>query len=173
MNLPFDSGQLPLFVLLLKMGAIFVVLRMLARGFWLRALVWWPSTLMHELAHFFLGCIFHADPVGISLWPRRIAGTSLVQFGHVTFRRLSWWKAVPVALAPLLLFPLGCYLVAMVLLHGHTGWMQLLFIYGAVQCLGGCWPSSQDWALARPGIWSAFILVLLVAAGSAALAHSR
>ena len=168
-----DSGLPLLPILLLKIGVVYLVLRMLARGIWLRALVWWPSTLMHELAHFFLGCIFQADPVGISLWPRRIAGTNLVQLGHVTFRRLSWWKAVPVALAPLLLLPLGCYLVAMVLPQGHTGWKQLLAIYGGVQCLAGCWPSSQDWALARPGIWSAFVLALLAAAGSVILLHGR
>lgn len=132
-----------LLILLLKMGAMYLVLRVLARGIWLRALVWWPATFVHEMAHLLLGVVFRADPVDIALWPKRVPGTHQVTLGHVKFRRLTWWKALPVALAPLLLFPLGCYLVTLGLTQANAVWHQLLYGYAGLQCFVGCWPSHR------------------------------
>ena len=100
----------PLFARLLLMASMYVLLKTLSRSIWLHALVWWPATVMHELSHFLLGVVLRARPVGMSLWPRRIAGTNQLQLGHVAFADLRWWKALPVAIAPLMLLPPLAYI---------------------------------------------------------------
>ena len=152
---------------LLVVLAMYLVLRSVSRWMWLLVVLRLPSTIAHELSHFLLGVLCRAKPVGISFWPRRVAGTNQYVLGHVAFENLTFWKTLPVATAPLLiLLPLGCWLIAMSLSRAYPQSITLLFCFGALQCFMGCWPSSQDWALARHALY-----VLLAFFLSAAVAY--
>jgi len=63
------------------------------------------GTLCHELAHFSVGLLTNAEPVGMSVLPRRIkrakgskAGGHNWELGSVTFANLRWYNAAPGAL---------------------------------------------------------------------------
>lgn len=151
---------------LAMVASMYVLLRTFSRWTWLYIALRLPGTVAHEFSHLLFGLIFHAQPVGISFWPRRVPGTNNFVLGHVSFRNLNWWKKLPVATAPLLiLFPLGCWLVLASLSGAHTPAATLLICFGAVQCFIGCWPSAHDWLLARTGIYVVIGLFLSIAAG--------
>lgn len=148
-----------LLVRMALLAAMYVVMRACSRSMWVQAFLWWPATVMHELAHFVVGALLAAQPVDIALWPRKIAGTNQVILGHVAFTNLRWWKALPVGVAPLvLLLPLGCFLLVKSLSSANSTALVLLYSISALQCFKGCWPSPQDWAMARPAIWVIFFL---------------
>ena len=150
---------------LLMLGAMYVLMRTLSRWPYVSALLWFPGTFAHEMAHLLVGILFRAKPVGVSLWPRRILGTNHFILGHVAFANLNWWKKLPVATAPLLLlFPLGCWIVLDSLQVPREMPAVLLYCFVALQCFVGAWPSSQDWALARPAL---YVLMGLFLAGLA------
>ena len=143
---------------LLMLGAMYVLMRTLSRWPYVSALLWFPGTFAHEMAHLLVGILFRAKPVGVSLWPRRIPGTNHFILGHVAFMNLTWWKKLPVATAPLwLLFPWGCWIVLDSLQMPREMPREmpavLLYCFVALQCFVGAWPSSQDWALARPALY--------------------
>jgi hypothetical protein len=150
---------------LLTVASIFILLKTLARGIFMHAVLFLPATFAHELAHLLLGVLFRAQPVGFSIWPKKVA-PGRYMLGHVAFGSLTWWKKLPVATAPLpllLLFPLGCWLVHASLAMPGPQWVILLYCLAAAQCFAGCWPSSQDWALASTAIY------VLLALGSIGL----
>jgi hypothetical protein len=117
------------------------------------------GTLCHELAHFGVGLLLGAEPVGFSVVPRRTGrGWEL---GAVTFANLRWYNAAPAALAPLLvlLVPLAV-----------AGWRTrgawtfgpsdlALTLLLAPQFLS-FWPSSVDWQLARRS-WPYLVLAAI------------
>lgn len=72
---------------------------------WGLAIVALPGTLMHELSHFLVGMLLGAKPSNFSLWPKD-SGKHWT-LGSVSFRRVNVFNGAFVALAPLLLFPLG------------------------------------------------------------------
>lgn len=164
-----DIDLIALAARLFTVVSILVLLKTLARGVFLHALLNLPATLAHELAHLLLGVLFRAQPVGFSIWPKQVA-PGRYMLGHVVFLNLTWWKTLPVATAPLLiLFPLGSWLVHTSLSVAGPQWLVLLYCLGAAQCFAGCWPSSQDWALARTSI---YILLTLIVFGAIAYVRS-
>jgi len=72
---------------------------------WGLAALAFPGTAAHELAHFIIGFILRAKPSGFSLWPKR-SGKGW-RLGEVRFRRITLLNGVFIALAPMLLLPLG------------------------------------------------------------------
>jgi hypothetical protein len=68
-----------------------------------------PGVVLHELAHLLCGILLRAEPAGFSLIPQ-CRGAGRWTLGSVTFRRVTAFNAVPIALAPLGLLPLA-YLV--------------------------------------------------------------
>jgi hypothetical protein len=127
------------------------------------------GTLCHELAHFSVGLLTNAEPIGMSVLPRRIKRPKGQPRGHnwelgsVTFANLRWYNAAPAALAPLLvlLVPLG---VAWWRTRG--GWifepidLAIMFLL-APQFLS-FWPSPVDWRLAaRSWPWAPLLAALL------------
>ena len=66
-----------------------------------RAIVLWPGTVVHELLHWIVGFLLNAQPVSMSLWPRRISDRQWA-LGSVSFRNVRWYNAIFVGLAPLL-----------------------------------------------------------------------
>ena len=67
------------------------------------------GTLCHELAHFSVGLLTNAEPIGLSVIPKRIKKPGKGhnwELGSVTFANLRWYNAAPSALAPLLVLAL-------------------------------------------------------------------
>lgn len=52
---------------------------------------------MHELSHYIVGLLMGAKPTNFSVIPNKKQGSA----GHVTFRRINFINALPIALAPL------------------------------------------------------------------------
>lgn len=112
------------------------------------------GTLSHELAHFSVGLLTNAEPVGLSVLPRRIKrsgknGGHNWELGSVSFANLRWYNAAPAALAPLLV--LGLPFLAAWWRTRH-GWVfepvdLALAMFLAPQFLS-FWPSPVDWRLA-------------------------
>jgi len=105
------------------------------------------GTLCHELAHFSVGLLLGAEPIGFTIVPRRKGRTW--ELGAVTFSNLRWYNAAPAALAPflVLLVPLavGWWRTRA---PWHFGPADLaLTLLLAPQFLS-FWPSPVDWKLA-------------------------
>lgn len=66
-----------------------------------------PGTLLHEFMHFIIGLMLNARPCNFTLWPKRSLEGYVM--GSVSFRNMTFYNAVPAALAPLLLLPIGFY----------------------------------------------------------------
>ena len=126
------------------------------------------GTLCHELAHFGVGLLLGAEPVGFTIVPRRNGRTW--ELGAVTFSNLRWYNAAPAALAPflVLLVPL-----AVAWWRTRAPWQfgpadLALTPLLAPQFLS-FWPSPVDWKLAlRSWPW---LFVIGAALGAAAWLH--
>jgi hypothetical protein len=133
------------------------------------------GTLCHELAHFFVGLLANARPVGLTVMPRwigrgkRNTGNGHWELGSVTFANLRWYNAAPAALAPLLVLALPLAAAwwrtrAMATAGAHYGAADLALAFLLAPQLLSFWPSPVDWRLAaRSWPW----LLILAAAGLA------
>lgn len=72
------------------------------RSLWLSALVNIPGTVLHELMHFLIGGFMNARPCNFTIIPRRDPATGAYVMGSVGFRNVTFYNAIPAALAPLL-----------------------------------------------------------------------
>ncbi len=76
---------------------------------WLSALINIPGTILHESMHFIVGLFLNAYPTSYDLIPRKDGFGNYVM-GSVGFRNITFYNALPSALAPLFLLPIGYYL---------------------------------------------------------------
>ncbi len=79
------------------------------RNIWLCALVEVPGTLMHELAHLIVGFVTFSGPCRFSIWPKSDGKGNYIM-GSVGFRNIKFFNAIPSAMAPLSLLPIGFWL---------------------------------------------------------------
>jgi len=79
------------------------------RSMWMSALVNIPGTFLHELMHFLVGALFNAKPCNFTLFPKKNENGDYVM-GSVGFRNIAYYNAIPAAMAPFLLLPIGFYL---------------------------------------------------------------
>jgi hypothetical protein len=129
--------------------SIMMFLLWIARfGMWPYCLVTFPGTLSHELVHFLLALIFFASPSFPNMIPRR-NGDSWTM-GSVNFIP-TIFNSIPVALAPLLLFPLGL-IFAVYVMHPAVGLAYLGYGWVTGNILFACLPSRQDWRIAAPSL---------------------
>lgn len=147
----------PFAALLSPAGAVSVLLvlvlgrllRRLSRTPYLFALLSLLGTFLHELSHWVMGALLGAKPASVRLFPYR-AGNLWV-LGSVTFERMTLWNSALVALAPLLLWWLGPWIL---LGPMQQAWAQqqfgawVVWGYACSVCLGSGWPSSTDWRVA-------------------------
>jgi hypothetical protein len=127
--------------------AVLVLQRFARRlGMWAYAALALPGTLAHELAHFIVALVLAADPRLPRLWPQR--SEHGWRLGSVAFRA-PWWRAGPIALAPLLLMPASlAWLVAFVA-DARGVWLTLhAWIAGTL--LSAALPSRADLRIAAP-----------------------
>ena len=126
------------------------------------------GTLCHELAHFSVGLLTNAEPVGLSVLPRRIKRPGKGhnwELGSVTFANLRWYNAAPSALAPLVVLGLPFAVAWWRTRHGWTfaPLDLLLAVFLAPQFLS-FWPSPVDWRLAaRSWPWIPLIFLAVLA----------
>jgi len=123
----------------------YAVLRGARISMWRIALVSFPGTIAHELAHFVVGTLLLARPRRFSVWPRAHGHTWTL--GSVSFGNIGLLNGAFVALAPLLLLPLAwlCFFDALLPLWdgGQWGWW-LLAGYLTATVLFAALPSFQD-----------------------------
>lgn len=122
---------------------------------YLSALFHLPGTILHELAHFFIGLILFAKPIGFSLIPKK-EGNSLT-LGSVSFVNINFFNAIPTAFAPLLLLLLGVFLIlnlnqieSFFLVKYNISEIMFLILFGYIlySCVSSSLPSSQDFLVA-------------------------
>jgi len=127
------------------------------------------GTLFHELAHFSIGLLSNAEPVGMSVVPRRIkrskgskAGGHNWELGSVTFANLRWYNAAPAALAPLLVLLLPFAVAWWRTRHGWTFEpLDLALMPVLAPQFLSFWPSPVDWKLAaRSWPWAPLLALL-------------
>ena len=154
----------------LKLGVLlglYLLLRMAQKNVYVFVVVWWGSTILHELTHWLMGFILGAKPSHIDLIPRRDPASGALILGSVSFYNLRWWNKLPVATAPLLLLPLGYWLFLKSLPYPLISLNTLLLYLAVLQCVQGFWPSGTDWRHARTTLYAllgivAFIVCLYV-----------
>jgi hypothetical protein len=157
-----STAELSIATRLLVIAAMFLLLRTFRRSPIFYALLYWPATIAHELTHFFVGFILAARPVGFTVIPKRPKGANHLVLGEVSFLRLRWWNKLPVGTAPLLLIPVGGWLLFQSLPFPLLSQTSLLLLFATLQCFAGAWPSPTDWKHA----W----VTVYVVAGLAAVA---
>ena len=130
-------------------------------GMWIYALVALPGTLAHELAHFIVALVLFAHPRFPSLIPIRMEQGGW-RLGSVAFRA-DYARALPIAMAPLVLAPLALWWAGTFLhpaswpLYGLHAWVVAAMITASL-------PSPADFKLALPGL-----IALIVASGIVAV----
>jgi hypothetical protein len=129
-------------------GALLLIRACTVLGMWLYAIIALPGTLAHELTHYLVALLLFAQPSFPSLIPQR-TGRGW-RMGSVTFRA-GIFRAVPIALAPIILLPVAMFWAVhwMAPAAGSMYWLHA-WIVGAM--LSACLPSSADFRLALPAL---------------------
>jgi len=133
----------------LAVGAVVVLQRVARRfGLWAYAAFALPGTLAHELAHYAVALLLRARPQLPRLWPQRTA--TGWRLGSVAFRA-PWWRAGPIALAPVLLLPASLAWIVLVVAGASGVWFAVhAWIAGTL--LGAALPSRADLRIALPAL---------------------
>ncbi len=165
---PAAGGMLDMLLYLAPSAALALLLWIAAGAHPFFFLFTAAGTLCHELAHFAVGLLTNAEPVGLSVLPRRIKRTRggskaghNWELGSVSFANLRWYNAAPSALAPLMILGLP---FAVAWWRTRHGWVfepldLLLALFLAPQFLS-FWPSPVDWRLAaRSWPWIPILLL--------------
>jgi hypothetical protein len=141
------------------LGAMLIIYLCRYAGMWIYALTALPGTVAHELAHFVVAFVLGAQPALPSLMPVRTQrGWRL---GSVAFR-VGHARALPIAMAPLVLAPLALWWAAAVL---HPALPPLYFLHAwivAALFLASL-PSTTDFKLALPGLGALGLLAMIAA----------
>jgi len=123
----------------------FAVLLSARSTLWGLAVLALPGTLAHELTHFITGLVLGAKPVNFSLWPKRFGDHWTL--GEVAFRRVGVLNGAFIALAPVLLLPLGwlclIHVAVPAWVAGHLLWWSAA-AYLSATLFYGCLPSFHD-----------------------------
>ena len=115
---------------------------------WASALVNIPGTILHELMHFTIGLLLNARPCNFTIFPRKAPDGSYVM-GSVGFRNVTFYNAVPSAMAPLFLLVIGFminryYLPVMPL----TAVNYILYVLLQTIIIENAMPSGADFRVA-------------------------
>jgi len=119
------------------------------KSMFMSALINIPGTLLHELMHFIVGLFLNARPCNFSIVPRRGEGGGYVM-GSVGFTNITFYNAVPAALAPLLLLPIGFYVNRYLLpVLQPTFLNYVLYVLLQTIIIENAMPSAADFRVAR------------------------
>ena len=152
------------FILIVLVVMLMKLIRASYKSLWLSALINIPGTILHEILHLVVGGVMNAQPCNFSILPKRdISGAYIM--GSVGFKNVRFYNAVPAALAPLLLLPLGFYVNRYLLpLIPMNLTNYILYVLLQTIIVENAIPSRTDWKVAGM-YWRGIILymVLLVA----------
>jgi hypothetical protein len=126
--------------------------------FWVLA---WPGTVMHETLHYVVGFFLGARPVEISVVPKTAESRTV---GYVNFASLSWFNALPTAMAPLLALPIAGWIVGQVKLEWTVTGMFWIWVVSSM--MAQSWPSKVDFALGTENkvglvFWAVVVFLLI------------
>ena len=117
-------------------------------GMWPYAMLALPGTIAHEFAHYLVALVLGASPSFPTLLPQRT--THGWRLGSVTFRA-GFVRALPIALAPIVLLPLAIWWMA-TFMAPATGWAHYLHAWIVAALVSASLPSSADFKLALPAL---------------------
>ena len=150
---------------------VLVLIHVARRWMPMYALLAWPGTVLHELAHWLVALMLGGQPASFSVVPVRAErGWRL---GSVGIRRVRWYNALPIGCAPLLLAPLAVFALVHAARVEASSWVHWAGLYVATCAAVSCLPSLTDWKLvwSRP-FGSLLYAALAVAAVYGAMRHS-
>ena len=110
---------------------------------WASALVNIPGTILHEMMHYIVGLVLNARPCNFTIFPRKSPDGYYVM-GSVGFRNVTFYNAVPSAMAPLLLLVIGYYLPLM----RPTMLNYVLYVLLQTIIIENAMPSGADFRVA-------------------------
>ncbi|MFI3241386.1 MAG: hypothetical protein R3Y43_02330 [Alphaproteobacteria bacterium] len=133
------------------------------RSLYLSALINVPGTALHEMMHFFVGGALNAQPVRFSIFPKKDEYGNYVM-GAVGFKNITFYNAIPSALAPLLLLPIGFFVNRYLLPVITPSFFNYIF-YLLLQTviIQNAMPSSTDFKVAFKNKFG--VLLYMVLAG--------
>lgn len=142
---------------------VLVLMHLAKRWVLLYALLVWPGTVLHELAHWLVALLSGGRPTSLSIVPSR--SERGWRLGAVGIGRVRWFNALPIGAAPLLLAPLAWFALTQVARVDANHWLHWLALYLAVGAAVSCLPSLADWKIvvSRP---LGLLLYLAVAAAA-------
>lgn len=124
---------------------VLVVIYLARRWGLLYALVVLPGTFLHELSHWLVATVLGGQPGSLTIVPVRAErGWRL---GSVGMRRVRWFNALPIGIAPLLLAPLAVLALTHAARLDAARWEHWALLYVAVSAAVSCLPSLTDWKL--------------------------
>ena len=141
------------------LGAMSIIHVSRYAGMWIYALTALPGTLAHELAHYVVALVLGARPMFPSLLPVRTPRGW--QLGSVQFR-VGHARALPIAMAPLLLAPLALWW-ASALLHPALIPMYFLHVWIVSALVTASLPSTMDFKIALPALGVIALLAVIAA----------
>ena len=116
---------------------------------WLSAIINIPGTILHELMHFIVGLALNAKPVNFTVLPKKDSYGNYVM-GSVGFTNMTFYNAIPSAMAPLLLLPIGFYVnrYALPVMEPSIG-NYILYVLLQTIIIENSIPSSADFKVSR------------------------
>lgn len=131
---------------------------------WASALVNIPGTLLHELMHFTVGLFLNARPCNFTILPKKAPDGSYVM-GSVGFRNITFYNAVPSAMAPLFLLVIGFYINRYYLpVMPLTALNYILYVLLQTIIIENAMPSGADFRVA--GLHMKGVLLYLILFGA-------
>ena len=158
--MPFQLPTLSAFDLAF-IALVLVAMRLARRWALLFALLVWPGTILHELAHWLMAMMLGGQPSSLSVVPVRTErGWRL---GSVGIRQVRWFNALPIGIAPLLLAPVAVLALMQAARVDAASWVHWALLYVAASAAMSCLPSLVDWKLVASRPLGALLYVALAA----------
>ena len=142
-----SQTQLPILYYFMPAIRLALLIRWKCRSFRLFAAFLFLGVFLHETLHLITGAILNARPVGMSVISRR-GRQGTMELGSVCFSNITWYNALPLAIAPLFGLPL-----AVAAAQWRVGaqwafqWMDVPIWMVMASVFLSCWPSSTDWRI--------------------------
>jgi len=135
---------------------------------WASALVNIPGTFLHELMHYLVGLVLNARPCDFTIFPKKGENGTYVM-GSVGFRNVTWYNAIPAAMAPLLLLVIGFYINRHYLPQMHPTLLNyILYVLLQTIIIENSIPSGMDFKVAgmylKGVLFYGALLILLIVA---------
>ncbi len=150
-----DISSFAIFSVLLIILILVVFKRI--NNVYLISLLTLPGTFMHELMHLIASFLTFGKPKSFSIIPKKT--NTGVTLGSVSSANITWYNAIIISLAPLLLYFIAYYIMKELPSNLNPLYYYAIIYFVANLLFAGT-PSPTDWKLAFKKSW--FLLLLLV-----------